>query len=636
MTVPLSSISTVADSSQQDARSATHDATPHSGSETWRAFAAATSSDAFCRAWLTLQCTMISGTRAGLLLMKDASRQSFVPAAVWPDPRRDVSYLGASAETALTQRRGTVITHDENASGRVSAGSAHVAYPLEVDGEIEGAVIIDVAVRPEGELQLALRQLFWGAGWLDSLLRRNRNRRDARILERASVAMHLVQAVQEQDTLEQAAISAVNELAARMGADRASLGVERSGKLQLSAISRTAWFDSKSQLVEMIECAMEEAIDQEAPSGYPAIGAARGKILVAQRDLAQRAGAVSVLSVPLMNAGRAIGAVTLERNQEPGFDDESVLIGEAACELIGPAFAARMERDRWIAGRAIDALAGWRDRIIGPRHPASKLLVAAAIVAVAFLALVDGEFRVTARAVIEAEQQRAITAPYDAFVARAHVRAGDTVRKGQLLAELDDRELQLEQVKWQSERDQAAQKYREALAIRDRPGARIQKAQLSQAEAQLALNAERIRRARITAPFDAVIVSGDLSQRLGSPVERGVVLFEMAPLESYRVILKVDEHDVDYVKPGQSGELTLTGLAGSALSISVTNVTSVSTPKEGKNYFRAEADLRDAHTRLRPGMEGIGKLAVGERRLVWIWTRGFVDWLRIKLWSWLP
>jgi hypothetical protein len=35
-------------------------------------------------------------------------------------------------------------------------------------------------------------------------------------------------------------------------------------------------------------------------------------------------------------------------------------------------------------------------------------------------------------------------------------------------------------------------------------------------------------------------------------------------------------------------------------------------------------------------MEGIGKVSVGERRLIWIWTRSFVDWLRISLWSWVP
>jgi hypothetical protein len=35
-------------------------------------------------------------------------------------------------------------------------------------------------------------------------------------------------------------------------------------------------------------------------------------------------------------------------------------------------------------------------------------------------------------------------------------------------------------------------------------------------------------------------------------------------------------------------------------------------------------------------MEGVGKVSIEERKLVWIWTHGFVDWLRLWIWSWLP
>jgi hypothetical protein len=35
-------------------------------------------------------------------------------------------------------------------------------------------------------------------------------------------------------------------------------------------------------------------------------------------------------------------------------------------------------------------------------------------------------------------------------------------------------------------------------------------------------------------------------------------------------------------------------------------------------------------------MEGVGKIGAGRRRLIWIWTHHAIDWLRLKLWSWLP
>ena len=123
---------------------------------------------------------------------------------------------------------------------------------------------------------------------------------------------------------------------------------------------------------------------------------------------------------------------------------------------------------------------------------------------------------------------------------------------------------------------------------------------------------------------------------LGSPIEQGKVLFEIAPLDAYRIILKVDERDISYVAVGQNGELALTGLTGSTVPFTVKTITSVSTPQEGRNFFRVEAQLADASARLRPGMEGVGKIAAGERGLLWIWTRTFVDWLRVSLWTWMP
>jgi hypothetical protein len=132
------------------------------------------------------------------------------------------------------------------------------------------------------------------------------------------------------------------------------------------------------------------------------------------------------------------------------------------------------------------------------------------------------------------------------------------------------------------------------------------------------------------------VVSGDLSQQLGAPVERGTVLFEVAPLSEFRLVLKVDERDIAYVEPGQRGTLLLSAFASDPIGFGVTKVTPVSTPKEGKNFFRVEAHLDRTDPRMRPNMEGVGKVEIGRRSYLWIWTRQAVDSLRLLAWSWLP
>ncbi len=81
------------------------------------------------------------------------------------------------------------------------------------------------------------------------------------------------------------------------------------------------------------------------------------------------------------------------------------------------------------------------------------------------------------------------------------------MRKGQVLCALEDRDLQLENDRWSSERDQHLRELREAMAKHDMAQVQVVGAQVRQAEAQLALVAEKLARARVVAPFDGVVIT---------------------------------------------------------------------------------------------------------------------------------
>jgi RND family efflux transporter MFP subunit len=292
--------------------------------------------------------------------------------------------------------------------------------------------------------------------------------------------------------------------------------------------------------------------------------------------------------------------------------------------------------ERSLAAQAGEAL--WRIpvRLFGPAHPGLKLGALLLAAGLGFLAIAQGTYRVTADAVLEGRIQRSVVAPVEGFIASAGVRAGDTVRQGQVLGELDDRDLRLEQRKWTSEKTQFAREYRNALAEHNRAEAAILGARIDQAEARLELVNEQLARMQIVAPFDGIVVSGDLSQSLGAPVERGAVLFTVAPLDDYRLVLQVDERDITVVAPGQTGSLRLSGFPGDALPIRIETITPVAEAGKGGNTFRVEARLNAAPAQLRPGMQGVGKVEIGERKLLWIWTHKLIDWLRLWTWNLWP
>jgi len=248
--------------------------------------------------------------------------------------------------------------------------------------------------------------------------------------------------------------------------------------------------------------------------------------------------------------------------------------------------------------------------------------------------VVKGEYRVAASATLEGSVQRAVVAPIDGYIATADARAGDLVKAADTMGTLEDKDLQLEQVKLQGQSEQLQKEYRSALASRDRSQARVLSARLRQTDAQLELLQEQLSRTQLKAPIDGMIVKGDLSQSLGSPVEQGTVLFEIAPLDEYRIILQVDERDIIELEEGQQGHLALTAMPGETLKFSVSRITPVSSQEHGSNTFRVEATLHESSQQLRPGMEGTGKIVIGPRRLIWIWTHSLVDWLRLALWIW--
>jgi RND family efflux transporter MFP subunit len=326
--------------------------------------------------------------------------------------------------------------------------------------------------------------------------------------------------------------------------------------------------------------------------------------------------------------------MTLERD-EP-FDASTVLLLEVVAALAGPVLEGLRRDDRFVGAKVLDAGGETLRKLLGPRHVALKLVAGALALAVVFLALAKGDYRVTADAVLEPAVKRAASAPFDGYVAQAPARAGDLVSKGAVLARLDDRDLQLERVKWESELAKSLKQYRQALAERDAAEAQVLSAQVAEASAELDRIRDRLARTDLTAPFDGVVVTGDLSQKLGAPVKLGDVLFEVAPLDAYRIRLLVDESDIARVEVGQAGSLVLSSLPEESFRFVVQKITPVARAEEGKNTFRVEAALERVSERLRPGIEGVAKIEVGERRLLWIWTHDGTEWLRLKLWAWLP
>jgi RND family efflux transporter MFP subunit len=609
--------------------------TPEALDALWRRFGKASSEREFCTSWLALQCLAIPGVNSGVVLLgAPEESQPYVLAASWPEGPGDFQHLSEVAQRALKERRGLALKR-QPAAGALHS-SYDIAYPVNVAGSIYGVVALDLDIRAEPALREAMRQLQWGSSWMEVLCRRNLSSKETAPAERLQTVATLLSEVTAPKSFHGAAVALVTAMATRFACDRVSIGFLKGGSIRLEAMSHAGQFGQDTNLVRAIDAAMNEAMDQESSIVIPAEPHRKAVASRAHDRLARDSGNGAICSVPLSGRDRTVGVLTLERDASAPFDDETVAICESLAGLVGPILETHRRDDRWLIRKAWDSGVKTLGMIIGPSHIAAKLIVVALIAIAFFLSRATGTYRITADTVLEPSAQLSVATAFDGYIRTAPVRAGDIIHAGDELATLDDREYQLERARWQSQEDQSQRQYHEALGTGNASQSQIFAAQVAQAKAQVALLDEQIARTRIKSPFDGVIVTGDLSQSLGVPVQRGQVLFQIAPLDSYRVILQVDERDIADVTNEQRGQLVLSGSPNDPLPFKIRRITPVSTTSEGRNYFRVEAELDGAPPRLKPGMEGIGKIEVDNRLLVWIWTHQATDWLKLKVWNWLP
>ncbi len=579
------------------------------------------------RSWLAWQCRMVAGVIRGAILLPAGPGQALPLITAWPEEGKWVTQLNDIASQVLAEGRGVVRSREHYGPGDQRTCDL-VGCPLLADARPVGVVAVMISTRSKSQQHAVLQLLQWGGLWIESHVQQH----TATQREIGTFITNLTAAILGRQTVRLAAMETANRLADLFECERVSLGLRNGLPISLQALSHIASFDPHTQLVRRIEAAMEEAVDQAMTVIEPSDPDRESAVTRAHNELSGEQGHGAICTIPLPSRSGYIGAVTLERAADRPFDQDTVAGCETLAGLVGPILEIKRREERPFLLRGGEALLGLLAGFFGSTHLKLKIFMVTAVLLLVVSSFVEGEYRVTAPATIEGAVRQMLVAPQEGYVKQAGVRAGDLVKKGQLIALLDDRSLQLEYKKWQSEKNKVEKEYQEALAKRDRTELSLLRAQIEQLDAELRLVEGKLARTRLEAPFDGVVVSGDLSQSLGAPVETGQVLFEVAPLDRYRVVLEVDEHDVAGLEADKTGQLVIAALPQTTLAISVRQIVPVAVSGEGRNYFRVEATLDEPSSLLRPGMHGVAKVEMGQRKLLWIWTHALVD--RLRLWAW--
>ncbi len=579
----------------------------------------------FPQAWLEILCKSLPETHSALFVMHEGNNENIHLLAKWPEQIAVIDDFEQIIKYARLKNEqvSTLNVHQADEGKHYD----YFALPVILQSELIGTIVFKVGHLPAERHDAVFKTLQQSVQWLALAHIKQDETKDFYAL-----VIRLLATCLEQKSYRDSLIALTTEMTQSLNCERVAIGEFKNQNCKVVALSNSAQFDERSNFVQKIADAMDEAIEQDSHIVFP--NPQLTHIQRAHQELTRKFGSGSLLTIPMLDSGNFFGALTLFRSEENPFNPETVKLCKLAVSLLTPYLALKKNSEQGLIKIATIKLKKWVGNLVGFKNLKTKLAITGLACLILASGVLHGDFQLTADAVLEGKMQRVIAAPIEGFLLSASARAGDTVKKGDLMANLDDDELQLELNKLNGQLQKFRREYREALSTGDLVKVRVISAQIDQATAEMELTQQQLQKIALTAPFDSVVIEGDLSQMLGSPVQRGDVLFKIAPLEGYRVILKIDERLISFVKVGQKGILALSSLPERKFNLKVQKITAVAEADNKKNIFRVEASLDNPPDLLRPGMEGIGKINAGRRSLLWIWTHDLVDWLRLWIWSW--
>jgi len=450
------------------------------------------------------------------------------------------------------------------------------------------------------------------------------------VIERMKHLLDLALRMESAETFLAAVLLLCNEVAAQLRCDRVSVGWLRGRYLRLRAVSHGEEFRKNAGIVQALELAMEEALDQDDEIVLPAPAGAAA-ITRAHQEFASRQHVAAIATIPLRLGNRICGALCLERACPFEGDDLTGL------RLLADQVTARLDSlersGRWIGVRLASAIRTRAGKLIGHQHTGAKLLAAGIAAALAALVVIRVPYRVQAPFHLECDALAQMPAPFDGYIEEVRVRPGDEVHAGDVLVVLDTSELLQQEAAAQAELQQHLAEAQNAESQQKMADMLIAQAATQGSRASLDLIKLRIAEAQIRSPLDGVVVEGDLRERIAAPVKQGEVLLKVARVSAIYPAVEIGERDVQEIGPGATGEFAFYSQPQSRFALRIMRVQPIAETRPTGNVFIARGEFAaPQETWWRPGMSGIAKIEAGRRSLLWIITHRTTDFLRMKLW----
>jgi multidrug resistance efflux pump len=630
-----------------------------------RLLAASANLPAFVQDLLTTQAVVVVGTEAAAFIIEPRAAQQpeaaegAEPGAVQPAgfelktiahirPDNSTAETRAAAISAFQEIVRPCVEQGKDGAIQVSPeNETHdpqfcLVTLLRSEGNVVAVSAVITRCRDQERATQRLMSMELVAGYFELFTLRRTSEQSRVIAQSHQHVLQLASSVATAEGFDSASMNLCNELATRTGAVRVSLGWVKhkaSGRseVKLKALSHTEQFDKKQELAVQLCKTMEECADQDDIVQFDPTGEASQNVTREAQALSRMSGGNTILSLPLRRKDEVVGVIALEFAPNTKIAPQSATGLAVAVELLAPQLYDRFQNDRWLITKAGISAKDTLKLVTGPKHMLAKTLIVVGLLGLLFITFYRPTYHVSAPFQFEAIDRRAFSVPFDsAQLQEVKVRPGDRVAKGDVLLKFATHELEMQKYKYQSDARAAALEAAKYATDDSKLAERnMARANQEAAQAMAEYFGAQIEKAVIKAPFDGIILSGDLKDRVNSVFKQGEPLMEIGASNSLRVEISVAERDIQEVINGAKGTLATSSFPEKKFPFVVDRIVPMSDAKEGGNFFKVYGRLEKSSDDWRPGMAGEAKIQVGNRSLAWIWTHRFTDWVRMLWWKYV-
>ena len=238
----------------------------------------------------------------------------------------------------------------------------------------------------------------------------------------------------------------------------------------------------------------------------------------------------------------------------------------------------------------------------------------------------------------------AIVAEIPGRIDRVLVREGDRVKAGDPIAHLDTHKLEIElEANLQERRrlNAEAERYR---ALGDEAAANVASLQMAVADAnEKKINAD-IASATLRSRIDGVVVTKDLELHIGESLQAGTAFAEIAALDAWEAQIDLNEKKVGLVEKelakGRPVDVSFRLYSQGSHTFRAKlerheQISSQAMARDKENVFLITLKNIEVppalQAALRPGLTGRGKIELGRRPLIVIWTSRIWNWFQMRM-----